>query len=173
MITTVPVSRFILNRTGWIQVGAATLLAALALLAWLSTPADMLARWVGLLFLLLLAAYMYMTYRWAKQGGKQTGRDETVDPSLLIPLPQAWLMTLGGLFLVVAGARILVPCASEIDQRIGVSDDVIAATMVALGTSLGDYGRQHRRRRRAQLPVCDRCGCRSTAAGHTAQFLHL
>ena len=57
MITTVPVSRFILNRTGWIQVGAATLLAVLALLAWFSNPAEpMLACWVGFLFLLLLAA---------------------------------------------------------------------------------------------------------------------
>jgi len=56
MITTVPVSRFILNRAGWIQVEAATLLAVLALLAWFSNPAEpMLARWVGFLFLLLLA----------------------------------------------------------------------------------------------------------------------
>jgi len=38
--------------------------------------------------------------------------------------------------MIVAGARILVPAASKIALRIGVPEDVIAATMVALGTSL-------------------------------------
>ena len=137
MIAAVPVSRFILNRTGWIQVGSATLLVLLSVMALIIFPEDpKLQRWVGFLFLLLLSAYMYMTYRWAKQSGKQAGEKEEVDLSSLMPLPRAWIMTLGGLFLVVIGARILVPCASEIAHRIGVPDDVIAATMVALGTSL-------------------------------------
>jgi cation:H+ antiporter len=137
MISTVPVSRFILNRTGWIQVGAATLLVLLAVGALVFMSSEpVLPRWVGFLFLSLLAAYMYMTYRWARAGGSQSDEQETVDISLLMPLPRAWLLTLGGLFLVVAGARVLVPCASEIASRIGVPDDVIAATMVALGTSL-------------------------------------
>jgi cation:H+ antiporter len=41
-----------------------------------------------------------------------------------------------GLVLIVVGARILVPSAAEIAHRIGVPEDVIAATMVAFGTSL-------------------------------------
>ena len=45
-------------------------------------------------------------------------------------------MVIGGLFLVVLGARILVPSAAEIALRFGGPDDVIAATMVAFGTSL-------------------------------------
>jgi hypothetical protein len=45
-------------------------------------------------------------------------------------------MIVGGLGMVVVAARVLVPAASEIAVRIGVPDDVIAATMVALGTSL-------------------------------------
>ena len=45
-------------------------------------------------------------------------------------------MILGGLILVILSARILVPAASEIAFRIGVPDDVIAATLVAFGTSL-------------------------------------
>jgi cation:H+ antiporter len=45
-------------------------------------------------------------------------------------------MVVGGLVLIIAGARVLVPAASEIAQRFGVPEDVIAATMVALGTSL-------------------------------------
>jgi cation:H+ antiporter len=45
-------------------------------------------------------------------------------------------MISGGLFFVVLGARLLVPCAAEIATRMGVPDDVIAATLVAMGTSL-------------------------------------
>jgi cation:H+ antiporter len=45
-------------------------------------------------------------------------------------------MIVGGLFLVVLGARVVIPCASEIAHRMGVPEDVIAATMVAFGTSL-------------------------------------
>jgi len=38
--------------------------------------------------------------------------------------------------MVVLGARVLVPSASEIALRLGVPNDVIAATMVAFGTSV-------------------------------------
>ena len=51
-------------------------------------------------------------------------------------LALCWTMLLGGLGMVVIGARILVPCASEVALRFGVPEDVIAATMVAFGTSL-------------------------------------
>ena len=60
---------------------------------------------------------------------------ESGDPELL-SLWKCWLMVVGGLFLVVTSARILVPCAGEIALRIGVPKDIIAATIVALGTSL-------------------------------------
>jgi len=59
-----------------------------------------------------------------------------VDNSELTSLGKCWLMIVGSLILIVVGARILVPSAAEIGQRIGVPEDVIAATMVALGTSL-------------------------------------
>ena len=51
-------------------------------------------------------------------------------------LSMAWFMVIGGLALVIIGARILVPAASEIAVRLSVPEDVIAATMVAFGTSL-------------------------------------
>jgi cation:H+ antiporter len=54
----------------------------------------------------------------------------------MAPLGKALFSLLGGLFLVIVAARFLVPSAAELAQRIGVPDDVIAATMVAFGTSL-------------------------------------
>ena len=69
VLATVPVNRFILNRTGWVQVGAATLLVVIAVAALFSGDAEpVLQRWVGFLFLSLLVGYMYITYVWARQG---------------------------------------------------------------------------------------------------------
>jgi cation:H+ antiporter len=135
ILAAVPVNRFILNRTGWVQVSAATLLVIIAVIALLtSETGPVLDRWVGFLFLALLAVYLYVTYVWAKQG--TAALEEEVAEHELMGLGRCWLLVTGGLLLVISGARVLVPAASEIALRFGVPDDVIAATMVALGTSL-------------------------------------
>ena len=140
VLATVPVNRFILNRTGWVQVGAATLLVVIAIAALMTSEGEpMLERWVGFLFLALLAGYMYITYVWARQGSvlaMGNGEDEAAAAHELMGIGKCWLMVITGLVMIVAGARVLVPAASEIAIRFGVPDDVIAATMVAFGTSL-------------------------------------
>jgi len=139
LIAVVPVDRFILNRTGWVQVGAAVLLVVIAVGILLTTPKGLepvLERWVGVLFLILLAVYLYVTYLWAKQGGEMMPEESNQAAAELMGLGKSWLMVVGGLFLVVLGARVLVPSASEIAYRFAVPEDVIAATLVAFGTSL-------------------------------------
>jgi len=138
LIASVSIDRFILNRMGWVQVGAATLLVVIALvLAAVSSGAPRLTRWVGILFLFLLAVYLYLGYLWAKQGNAAALISESSEEDLqLVSISLCWIMLLGGLLMVILGARILVPAAAEIALRIGVPEDVIAATMVALGTSL-------------------------------------
>ena len=70
LLTVVPVNHYILNRTGWVQVGAATLLVVISLIVLAIVPDQpTLNRWVGFLFLFFLFGYMYVTYVWAKQGG--------------------------------------------------------------------------------------------------------
>lgn len=142
ILAAVPVNRFILNRTGWVQVGAATLLVVVSLIALKAAGGSqpMLHRWVGIFFLMLLAAYMYATYIWARQSNGMAAmvEDDHEDASQeqLLGLTACWCCIVGGLILVVGGARVLIPSASQIAMRIGVPDDVIAATMVAFGTSL-------------------------------------
>ncbi len=135
ILTPIPVNRFILNRTGWVQVGSATLLVivCLAILMFGSAP-PVLGRWVGVVFLLLLVGYLYVTYLWAKQGAC-VAPDE-LDTTKLMGIGKSAGMIGGGLVLVVGGARVLIPCAAEVASRIGVPDDIIAATLVAFGTSL-------------------------------------
>jgi cation:H+ antiporter len=136
ILAAVPVNRFILNRTGWVQFGAAVLLVLISVgVLLISDTEPRLGRWVGFLFLALLAAYLYITYVWAKQGSGVLPEDEVAEHELM-SVGRSWLLIVGGLTLVIVGARVLVPSASEIAMRVGVPDDVIAATMVAFGTSL-------------------------------------
>jgi cation:H+ antiporter len=136
MLSVVPVDRYLLNRTGWVQAGTATLLVVIAVVTLIGSVGEpVLSRWVGLFFLLLLGGYMYTTYFWAKQASIRMPDVHKDERELLHPA-KCWVMIVGGLFLVVTGARVLIPCASECAYRFGVPDDVIAATMVAFGTSL-------------------------------------
>ena len=137
LLTRVPINRFILNRTGWIQVGTATLLVVISLFALIAAPQEpVLGRAVGLLFLVLLAGYMYLTYLWAKQGAGRAFAEDEIDLSELSSLPKCWWQLIAGLVSVIAGARVLVAAASELAARLGMPEDVIAATIVAFGTSL-------------------------------------
>jgi len=137
VIAVTPADRFILNRTGWVQVGTATLLVAIAVVAYYMAPAEpMLHRWVGVLFLLMLIGYMAISVYWARQRGVIAETEGTGHYSEPLSLLKSWTLIVVGLTLVIAGARILIPCASEIALRLGVPQDVIAATLVAFGTSL-------------------------------------
>ena len=51
MLSVVPVNRYLLNRTGWVQVGAATLLVVISLSALITANTEpILHRWVGIFF---------------------------------------------------------------------------------------------------------------------------
>ncbi len=134
ILASMPVNRYILNRTGWVQVGSATLLVIIALIAAAGTGPPVIGRSVGLLFLCILTGYLYMTYVWAKRGAPTD--EGTAECSAAGGLAWSWSRIVAGLVMVVAGARILVPCVSCMAHRVGVPDDVIAATLVAFGTSL-------------------------------------
>ena len=138
ILAVVPINRFILNRMGWVQVGAATLLVVIALVvAATASGTPRLTRWVGVVFLVLLGLYMYVSYLWARQGNTAELISEDSPGGLCLhPTALCWIMLVGGLVLVILAARVLVPAAAEIALRVGVPEDVIAATMVALGTSL-------------------------------------
>ncbi len=139
LLVAIPINRQILNRTGWVQVGAAVLLVLLSILALLAAPQDgtpILERWVGFFFLALLVVYLYMTYVWSKDSDSKFAPAGELSEQGIKGIGITWVMIVGGLVLVIASARVLVPSASEVAVRFGVPDDVIAATMVAFGTSL-------------------------------------
>ena len=139
LIAPPPMNRWILNRTGWWQIGSALVLVALAGAAALSAPGQpVLTQWMGAGLVILLGVYLWMTYRWARSGGDPDApiEAEAAAEGGVSPVGAALLMLFGGLILVIAASRVLIPAAGETARRLGVPQEVIAATMVALGTSL-------------------------------------
>jgi len=139
LIAAPPVNKWILNRTGWWQLGSALLLVVLSVIALVSRPDNpVLGRPAGFLLVALLFVYMGVCYRWARSGNNSSSTT-TADMELEVddsPLRTSILALIGGLIVVIIASRLLIPAASETARRMGVSEDVIAATMVALGTSL-------------------------------------
>jgi cation:H+ antiporter len=134
LLAKVPVDKFILNRAGLVQLGAATLMVLLSLRAYhISPEAPTLERWVGILFLILLVVYLYLSFKWSKQNDLSDSHDG-VTASGSIPTSIGWIA--GGLVGVVISGRILVPSVADGAIRLGVSQDVVATTLVAFGTSL-------------------------------------
>ena len=122
------------------------LLASAAMLA-VHFTGQTLPRWLGALFVLGLAVYLFVAYR-ADRAAPREESDlaERERSSLAItaqatrPWYDATWMHLGlvgvGLALLVLGARWFVGSAIALAQGFGVPEDVIGLTIVSAGTSL-------------------------------------
>lgn len=94
-------------------------------------------RWEALLLVIALVAYTWFLFRQGKKQGMDVS-DEEVEAMLKVKVPvwQNLLLVIGGLVLLVLGARWLVQSAVEIATLLGVNEAVIGLTIVAAGTSL-------------------------------------
>ena len=148
VLTVLPADRFVLSRQGWVQFGAAVLLAGICYFAWITKGNDAsIGRFVGVLLLGLLAAYLWISARWARErtaadkaaraAAAAAGEEEdTVEHAAHRPLPVLLGMIAIGIVLVIVSSHILIGAVSELAVRWGVPQVVIAASLVALGTSL-------------------------------------
>jgi cation:H+ antiporter len=89
-----------------------------------------LGQMEGLLLVALLGGYLWLSAAIAR---KNPEPDSPTTPSRLV---LHLLMTLGGIGLLVVGARLLVDGATEIAETMGVTPRLVGLTVVAVGTSL-------------------------------------
>ncbi len=142
MITRLPLNRFVLYRHGVLKLVTCTLLTLVIIgLAFLAGGIDNVSmpRLVGIVFIILLAVYMYLSVRWAKEHPELIPEEAETEAPLEHRARGAivnLLILIFGLSLVIAGSEFLVGSVSEICIRLDVPPDVLAVTMVAFGTSL-------------------------------------
>lgn len=138
LIAPLKLDRQIVNRQGWIQLGAAVALVAFCF-PWGSpgsafTQGGSLAQWAGFAFLAALGVYIWQSIRWA---GKDSGlADEVEEYESSESTVLIVLKLIGAVAVVVVSARVLIPAVNEVALRMNVPESIIAATLVAFGTSL-------------------------------------
>jgi len=168
VMVALPADKFVLTRQGWVQFGSALLLAGLCWGLFVMHRSEAQIGWpVGVLFLALLAGYLAISVRWAKQhphgephlveSAKPDGTSEVELDHPVAKKSLAALFGLGlvGLVLVIVAGDGLVGSVSELARQWGMPDAVIASTIVALGTSLPELvtGLQSIRKGHAELLV--------------------
>ena len=131
------IARKIVMRQNAIQL-AAVILLVLACFPWPSagdafTGGGRVTQWVAFAFLLALAGYVWQSVRWGRERDPVSGdgeESETNSTGVIVA------RLVGSVALVVVSARILLPAVTESALRLEVPESVIAATLVAFGTSL-------------------------------------
>ena len=139
LVKPLPLDRRIVNRQGWIQLGCGLLLILCCLpfsnINRIFDTGGQLPQIVGYIFLILLAAYFFWSYLTAM---KAENRDSNGPDT-----PLSWqtlskdLIIMGvAIVSVILSSKVLIVCAEELAYRLNVPESVIAASLVAFGTSL-------------------------------------
>ncbi len=131
LIGKLPVESHVIKRQGRLQLAAVTLLAVVSLPFWQAGPHGTIAQPVGFLFLLLLALYLYATVKWSRADAAVLELEEERSPIFI-----QVIKLLLGVFLVIASSKLLIPIVEHLAIKVGIPQSIIAATLVAFGTSL-------------------------------------
>ncbi|MXY97375.1 MAG: sodium:calcium antiporter, partial [Gemmatimonadetes bacterium] len=94
-----------------------------------------LPQLAGIVFVILLALYIWQSIRWASSTPSDTEDSETTDSGEAGTFGTL-LKLIGAIAIIVISAQILIPAVSIMAERIGVPKHIISATLVAFGTSL-------------------------------------
>jgi cation:H+ antiporter len=115
--------------------GAALVFTALAL-------SGTIERWQGALMVAMLAAFSIYAFMQERRRGRNNDPGDAAEElaeEFKEPQRPVWLSLLsviGGIVAVVAGAKLLVTAAVTTARTLGVGEEVIGLTIVAVGTSL-------------------------------------
>ena len=119
-----------LNRDGRLMLGVSVLMVLMAL-------NGVITQWMGFGLLAILAGFTFLLYRRARQEADVDETAASVDENLLEgSLFLALLILIAGLAGVLWGSDLMVKGAVGVAQQAGISQAVIALSIVAIGTSL-------------------------------------
>jgi len=142
VIKRLPMDRFVVKRHGWLQLGAGVLLVATCLGLW-ALSGDIhdvvIPRSVGFLYVVLLAGYLYLSVKWARQHPQlipEEAREANRAACKGGALPRNLVLLVAGLAVVVLTSDSLVGSVEVICHRSNIPESVLAVTLVAVGTSL-------------------------------------
>lgn len=92
-----------------------------------------LSKLNGIVFLIILAAYITMLIKSAKQEGEEESQGED---QKILPLPKSLVLIAIGVTGIILGGNLVVDHATIIARMLGMSDTFVGLTIVSVGTSL-------------------------------------
>jgi cation:H+ antiporter len=139
LIRPLPLDRKVVNRQGWVQFGSGVLLVILCLpfanLPSIFTDGGNLPQAGGFLLVGLLFVYFYWSYRQARHATADPLPEGGLEASNK-PTWQALLKLVFGLLLVIGSSKVIIPTAEIMAYRLEVPEAIVAALLIAFGTSL-------------------------------------
>ncbi len=153
LIGSLPVDQIVVKRQGKIQLWSGILLAVVSL-PFLYGDNGKVSQLTGWIFILLLIIYIYISIKWTRNSSSSYSLEAAGTSSLseneLKPgdsnnptdirekyqLAVQILQLLTGIVLVIGSSKFLIPAVEITAMRIGIPQSIIAATLVAFGTSL-------------------------------------
>ncbi len=159
LLVALPADRYLLSRQGWVQFGSAVLLAGICYWQfWQNGSGAQIGREIGILFLCLLGCYLAISVKWSRQhphpeiafdaddiGAEhlaemevlegESGERRAGNRSNLMSMKLVGYIV-AGLIVVVFSSHCLIHSVAELARQFHVPQVVIAATLVAFGTSL-------------------------------------
>lgn len=136
LMAPLPLHRHVVNRQGWVQFGSGVILV-LFCIPW-ADPGSIfsgnsrLSQTAGFAFLAGLIFYMVWSVRLARHSDDESSEESEHDS----PVPLLILSIFVGSLFVVMSSTGLIECTKILATAAGVPTGVIAATIVAFGTSL-------------------------------------
>jgi cation:H+ antiporter len=130
----VPVDKKTINKQVYIQVSLCLLLIFLCMPFF--TPkgeTGVITQWMGFLLVFMLILYIYFSIKWSKKGIVVENHELKEERT---PVFLQVLKLIGGMVIVIVSSRMLIPTVQVTAIRIGIPESIIAATLVAFGTSL-------------------------------------
>lgn len=133
LVGRLPIDKGAIDRQGRIQLMTAVMLSVVSLPFFSKGPEGRITQWMGFAFIALLILYIIATIRWGRKSSAEDSSDFVEEKC---PLFLQLIKLIVGIVLVIASSKILIPSVEISAIRIGIPQSVIAATLVAFGTSL-------------------------------------
>lgn len=139
LIKPLPLDRRVVSRQGWIQFGSGLLLVLVCLpyshLDEVFSKGGNLSQLAGFFLVGLLGVYFFWSYRTAmrSENRESNGNEQRLTWQILV---KDLLVMAVAVSIVILSSKVLIVCAEELAHRLKVPESVIAASLVAFGTSL-------------------------------------
>lgn len=134
MLSRIPTDRYIFKRLGMVKLFSCMgfILLCYVLLIF---NCKYVSRLYGFILLGVMVWYFFKTAKWAKKH-RLAGITDAQDINAKRPLAALGLIFFVGLIIVILASRVLIGSATQICLRFGIPQGVIAATVIAFGTSV-------------------------------------